>query len=179
MINYIKRFWQRQMAEAYNYLPLCICNLITKILIITIPLTILLVCCSCGSTKMVTETIPVETIRETLRVDTIYLNHMQYDSIYVSTDKSQEYHLNPLNRLNDFTPDTIVITQHDVEYRYRLLHDTIYKTDVITQRDSIPYEVTVTQYRNVPYIPWYAKTLIWIGAISIFAFIIFLIIKLS
>lgn len=46
--------------------------------------------------------------------------------------------------------DTVFIRQHDVEYRYKLIRDTVerIKTEVI--RDSIPYEVRVVDIKEVP-----------------------------
>lgn len=161
MINYIKRFWQRQMAEAYNYLPLCICNLITKILFITIPLTILLVCCSCGSTKMVTQTV------EHVSKDTIYLSNIQYDSIYVYQELDRDYRRgNPSTLIPNPSTivDTIFIKDKSIEYKYRLLRDTVR----IVQRDSIPYEVTVTQVKEI------ARPLTWFDHLTRACFFILL-----
>lgn len=169
MINYIKRFWQCQMAEAYNYLPLCIMNLITKILFITIPLTILLVCCSCGSTKMVTQTV------EHVSKDTIYLSNIQYDSIYVYQELDRDYRRgNPSTlssgELVESIPypstivDTIFIKDKSIEYKYRLLRDTVR----IVKRDSIPYEVTITQVKEI------ARPLTWFDHLTRACFFILL-----
>lgn len=59
----------------------------------------LLFCCSCS----VTRTVPVETIKEVTRTDTLYINNVQYDSIYVSQDL-----------FTDRSKGTILIRQHDV-----------------------------------------------------------------
>lgn len=87
-----------------------------------------LVCCSCGSTKVATQLV------RDVRVDTVYLSNMQYDSIYIYKDK-----------LTDRSKDTIYVKDMSVEYRYKLLRDTIYKTQV----DSIPYQVTVTEVKKI------------------------------
>lgn len=97
--------------------------LLTIILCVT-----LLVCCSCGSTKVVTQTV------RDVSVDTVYLSNIQYDSIYIMQDK-----------LVDRSKDTIYIKDVSVEYRYKLLKDTIR----VVQRDSIPYEVTVTEIKEI------------------------------
>ena len=55
--------------------------------------------------------------------DTLYLNHIQYDSIYV--DNWQ---------LTDRTKDTIYLEKSHIEYRYKLLRDTVYKVQI----DTIP-----------------------------------------
>lgn len=99
----------------------------------------ILVCCSCGSTKVVTQAV------ERTSVDTVYLSNIQYDSIFVSVDHSQEYHLNHLNSLKPYETDTLFIKDVSVEYRYKMLRDTIYKV----QSDSIPYEVRITEVKEI------------------------------
>lgn len=95
----------------------------------------LLVCCSCS----VTRTVPVETIKEVTRTDTLYINNVQYDSIYVSQDI-----------FTDRSKDTILIRQHDVEYKDKLIRDTIERVKIEIQRDSIPYEVRIETIKEVP-----------------------------
>lgn len=92
-----------------------------------IPILIILVCCSCGSTKVVQ---PVRDVHK----DTIYINSFQQDSIYIFKD-----------RLIDRSRDTLFIKDKSVEYRYKLLRDTVR----IVQRDSIPYEVTITEVKEI------------------------------
>lgn len=107
-------------------------------------LIICLACCSCGSTKVV----PIETIRDHQVHDTLYINNVQYDSIYISQDK-----------FIDRTKDTILIRQHDVEYRYKLLRDTIERIKLVVHHDSIPYEVRITETIEVPRkLTWYDHT---------------------
>ena len=74
----------------------------------------------------------------TQQTDTIYLSNVRYDSVYVSNQVFQ-----------DRSRDTVFIRQHDVEYRYKLLRDTVerIKTEVI--RDSIPYPVEVEVIKEV------------------------------
>ena len=115
-------------------------------------LIICLVCCSCGSTKVV----PIETIRDHQVHDTIFINNVQYDSIYVSQD-----------RFIDRSKDTILIRQHDVEYRYKLLRDTIQHIKLEVRHDSIPYEVRITEVKEVKYIPPWCKWLSAIGGIAL------------
>lgn len=69
-----------------------------------------------------------------VHTDTLYLSNIQYDSIYIMQDK-----------LVDRSKDTIYIKDVSVEYRYKLLRDTIR----VVQRDSIPYEVTVTEIKEI------------------------------
>ena len=92
--------------------------------------------------------------------DSLYHQNIRYDSIYI-------YH----NRYMDRSKDTIYLRETEIEYRYQLLRDTIR----IVQRDSIPYEVMVTEIKEVKYIPWWSKALSCLGVISL----IFLIAKLK
>lgn len=103
-------------------------NAFLRFQLFAILLTLLLVCCSCGSTKMVTQT-----VRDVSK-DTVYLSNTQYDSIYIYQDK-----------LVDRSRDTLYIKDKSIEYRYKLLRDTVR----IIQRDSIPYEVTVTEIKEI------------------------------
>lgn len=99
----------------------------TFLLIFFISVTCL-VCCSCGSTKQVTQLV------EHVSKDTIYLSNTQYDSIYIFQDK-----------FVDRSRDTLYIKDKSIEYRYKLLKDTVR----IVERDSIPYEVTVTKVKEI------------------------------
>lgn len=71
---------------------------------------------------------------ERTSVDTVYLSNVQYDSIYIFQD-----------RQIDRSRDTVYLRDVSVEYRYRHLRDTIYKV----QHDSIPYQVTVTEVKEI------------------------------
>lgn len=94
-------------------------------LIVTIATLIIV---GCGSTRQVTQL-----VRE-VQKDTVYLSNIQYDSIYISQD-----------RVIERSPDTLYIKEVSLEYRYKLLRDTVR----IVQRDSIPYEVTVIETREI------------------------------
>lgn len=100
---------------------------------------ILLTACiliGCSSMRQVTTQLVERT-----SVDTVYLSNVQYDSIYIYKDK-----------LTDRSRDTIYIKDVSVEYRYKLLRDTVYKTQV----DSIPYQVTVTEVKEITRpLTWY------------------------
>lgn len=69
-----------------------------------------------------------------IRADTVYMRDVQYDSIYIYKD-----------RVTDRSTDTLYVRDVSIEYRYRLLRDTIR----LVQHDSIPYEVTVTETREI------------------------------
>ena len=82
----------------------------------------------CSATRQVTQ------IVRDVQKDTIYLSNVQYDSIYIMQDK-----------FVDRSRDTLYIKDKSIEYRYKLLRDTVR----IVQRDSIPYEVTVTEVKEI------------------------------
>ena len=136
----------------------------------------LLVCCSCGSTKVVTQTV------EHVRKDTVYLSNIQYDSIYVYQDHISEHHLGtlpPVNSKGEFlnTPmrtDTLYIKDKSIEYRYKLLRDTIR----VVQRDSIPYEVTITEVKELTRPrTWYdhlSRAILWLNI----GFVLLMVIRL-
>ena len=125
--------------------------LLTLILCVT-----LLVCCSCGSTKVVTQTV------RDVSIDTIYLSNVLYDSIYIYQERTSDYHMNPLNPLKPSETDTVFIKDVSVEYRYKLLKDTIR----VVERDSIPYQVTITETKEIQRpLTWYdhlTRSVFWI-----------------
>lgn len=132
----------------------------------------LLVCCSCGSTKVATQL-----VRDT-RIDTVYLSNIQYDSIYIYKDRVSEHHLGTLPAIKSdgqyleapMRTDTLYVKDVSIEYRYKLLKDTIR----VVERDSIPYQVTVTEIKEITRpLTWYdhlTRSVFWIviGAISIY-----------
>lgn len=127
---------------------------------------ILLTCCSCGSTRHVTQLV------EHTSVDTVYLSNIQYDSIFIYQDHVSEHHLGtippnltPEQYMN--TPmrtDTLYIKDKSIEYRYKMLRDTIFKTQI----DSIPYLVTVTEVKEI------TRPLTWFDHLTRATFWIFL-----
>ena len=88
-----------------------------------------LVLTGCASHRPLSQ--PVEHVTR----DTLYLSNVQYDSIYVFRD-----------RFTDRSRDTVYLRDVSVEYRYRLLRDTVYKTQI----DSIPVIREVEVVREVP-----------------------------
>lgn len=99
----------------------------TFALIATLLLTAFIIV-GCSATRQVTQFV------EHVQKDTTYLSNTQYDSIYIYQDK-----------LVDRSRDTLYIKDKSIEYRYKLLRDTVR----IIQRDSIPYEVTVTEIKEI------------------------------
>ena len=112
---------------------------------------------SCSTSRHVTGLV------ERTSVDTIYLSSQHYDSIYIFQERTSDYHMNPLNPLKPSETDTVFIKDVSVEYRYKLLRDTIYKTRI----DSIPVIREVEVVREVRHVPWYAKLLSWIGTLAL------------
>jgi len=106
---------------------------------------------ACGTTRQVA-------IVDRVHQDTIYLNKMQYDSIFIN-----QYHS------IDRGSDTIYVEDVKVEYRYRLLRDTIKEVRI----DSIPVIKEVEVTKEVRYIPWWSKALNWIGAFSLLLLILY------
>lgn len=101
-------------------------------LFLAIAIGLCLLLTSCGASKQVT-------VVDRTTHDTLYINKVQYDSIYVSQDL-----------FTDRSKDTILIRQHDVEYRYKLLRDTIERVKIEVVHDSIPYEVRIETIKEVP-----------------------------
>ena len=100
--------------------------------------------------------------------DTVSLSNVQYDSIYICQERKSDYLLNPRNPRKPSETDTLLIQDRVVEYRYRLLRDTVR----IVRRDSIPYEVRVVETRVERYIPLWAKALSGSGAAALLLLII-------
>lgn len=87
-------------------------------------------------------------VREVQR-DTVYLSNVQYDSIYVFKDRFQ-----------DRSRDTVYLKDVSVEYRYRMIHDTVR----VVQRDSFPYEVTIVETKEI------TRPLTWFDHLTRFCF---------
>lgn len=70
--------------------------------------------------------------------------------------------------------DTLYIKDMSIEYRYKLLKDTIR----VVERDSIPYEVTITQVKEITRpLTWYdhlSRAILWLNI----GFVLLLIIRL-
>lgn len=73
-------------------------------------------------------------VAEHVHKDTVYQSNIQYDSIYVLQDK-----------YTDRSKDTLLIKETNIEYRYKLLRDTIR----FVRCDSIPYEVRIIETKEV------------------------------
>ena len=92
--------------------------------------------------------------------DTLYQSNVHYDSVYVSQDK-----------YIDRSRDTLLIKDKTVEYRYRLLRDTVYRVKI----DSIPVirEVEVVKVeRYVPAIYRLSLSIVIILTLSLIIYIV-------
>lgn len=155
-------------------------NAIIRFQLFLILITIFLVCCSCSSTKMVTQT-----VRDIQR-DTIYLSNVQYDSIYIYKDHVSEHHIGKMEPVTNLEKDilipirtdTLYIKDKSIEYRYKLLNDTIR----VVERDSIPYEVTITQVKEITRpLTWYdhlSRAILWLNIGFLLLIIFRIILKL-
>lgn len=117
-----------------NFIPLFVIGIIIMLLIM-----------GCKGTQHLAVT-------ERITHDTCYISNVHYDSIYIDN-------LHYIDR----GKDTIVVRDKSVEYRYKLLRDTVH----VTQRDSIPYEVRVVETKVERYTPWYARALAFIGFLAL------------
>ena len=94
--------------------------------------------------------------------DSVYLHNMKYDSIHIYREHKEEYRRSTApSSCPSAAPDTVVITEVSSEHRYKLLRDTV----CVVQRDSVPFEVLVTEVREVSVIPWWCKALAWVGGL--------------
>ena len=102
-------------------------------------------------------------VAEHVTRDTVYINKLHYDSIYI--DHWQKVYQQS---------DTIYLDRTKYEYRYRLLRDTIYKTQI----DSIPVIREVEVVREVRHVPVIYRFSLAIVVILVLSLIIFIIWKI-
>lgn len=100
-------------------------NSIARFFLFLVPILL----CACSTTRHVQMQ-----VAEHISKDTIFLSNVQYDSIYVLQDK-----------YTDRRKDTLLIKETNIEYRYKLLRDTIR----FVRCDSIPYEVRIIETKEV------------------------------
>lgn len=136
-----------------------------RVIVIVIVIVSMLALISCGSTKVVTQLV------EHTSVDTVYLSYIQYDSIYIYQDHVSEHHLGTLPPVTSdgqyldipTRTDTLFIKDKSIEYRYKLLRDTIKHVE----RDSIPYEVTIVETKEIERpLTWYdhiSRAILWLN----------------
>ena len=82
--------------------------------------------------------------------DTVYFNKVLYDSIYIDS-----WHHTYQKA------DTVVVEKTKLEYRYKLMRDTVFRARI----DSVPVIREVEVVREVRRVPWYAKVLSVLGVL--------------
>ena len=91
---------------------------------------------------------PATQVVEASLRDTVYVNKVLYDSVYID-NWYYTYH----------KADTVVVEKSKLEYRYKVMRDTVFRA----RTDSVPVIREVEVVREVRYVPWYAKVLSVVG----------------
>ena len=91
---------------------------------------------------------PTSQVVEASLRDTVYVNKVLYDSVYID-NWYYTYH----------KADTVVVEKTKLEYRYKVMRDTVFRA----RTDSVPVIREVEVVREVRYVPWYAKVLSVVG----------------
>ena len=82
--------------------------------------------------------------------DTVYVNKVLYDSVYID------------NWYYTYQKaDTVVVEKSKLEYRYKVMRDTVFRA----RTDSVPVIREVEVVREVRHVPWYAKVLSVVGGL--------------
>lgn len=120
-----------------------------KLFLFQLSLVIFCILTGCRSTRLATQ--PVREVH----TDTLHLSNLRYDSIYICQEHTSDYHRGIQSNesvssvqsvFSHPVSDTLFIHDRTVEYRYRLLRDTLYRTRI----DSIPVVREVEVIREVP-----------------------------
>ena len=93
---------------------------------------------------------PTSQVVEASLRDTVYVNKVLYDSVYID-NWYYTYH----------KADTVVVEKTKLEYRYKVLRDTVFRARI----DSVPVIREVEVVREVRHVPWYAKVLSVLGVL--------------
>lgn len=129
-----------------------------KLLFLLFLVLLLLLLSSCRTTSNTTAIVPVHSATH----DTLWLSRVKYDSVYF--DRWQRI---------ERKADTVFCDRAKTEFRYRLLRDTVYKT----QTDTIPVVKQVPVIRKERYTPPFTKFLACLGIIALGAISIFILFK--
>ena len=93
---------------------------------------------------------PTSQVVEASLRDTVYVNKVLYDSVYID------------NWYYTYQKaDTVVVEKTKLEYRYKVLRDTVFRARI----DSVPVIREVEVVREVRHVPWYAKVLSMLGVL--------------
>ena len=93
---------------------------------------------------------PTSQVVEASLRDTVYVNKVLYDSVYID-NWYYTYH----------KADTVVVEKTKLEYRYKVMRDTVFRT----RTDSVPVIREVEVVREVRHLPWHAKVLSVVGGL--------------
>ena len=93
---------------------------------------------------------PMSQVVEASLRDTVYVNKVLYDSVYID-NWYYTYH----------KADTVVVEKSKLEYRYKVMRDTVFRARI----DSVPVIREVEVVREVRHVPWYAKVLSVVGGL--------------
>ena len=115
-----------------------------KIIIFLILLVVACTLIGCATSRQATQ-VAVASVH-----DTVYFNKVLYDSIYIDS-----WHRTYQKA------DTVVVEKTKLEYRYKLLRDTVFRARI----DSVPVIREVEVVREVRHVPWYAKVLSVLGVL--------------
>ena len=99
---------------------------------------------------------PTSQVVEASLRDTVYVNKVLYDSVYID-NWYYTYH----------KADTLVVEKSKLEYRYKVLRDTVFRARI----DSVPVIREVEVVRDVRHVPWYAKVLSMLGVMLLVLFL--------
>ena len=99
---------------------------------------------------------PTSQVVEASLRDTVYVNKVLYDSVYID-NWYYTYH----------KADTVVVEKTKLEYRYKVLRDTVFRA----RTDSVPVIREVEVVREVRHVPWYAKVLSVLGVMLLVLFL--------
>ena len=99
---------------------------------------------------------PTSQVVEASLRDTVYVNKVLYDSVYID-NWYYTYH----------KADTVVVEKTKLEYRYKVLRDTVFRA----RTDSVPVICEVEVVREVRHVPWYAKVLSVLGVMLLVLFL--------
>ena len=93
---------------------------------------------------------PTSQVVEASLRDTVYVNKVLYDSVYID-NWYYTYH----------KADTVVVENTKLEYRYKVMRDTVFRA----RTDSVPVIREVEVVCEVRHVPWYAKVLSVVGGL--------------
>ena len=99
---------------------------------------------------------PTSQVVEASLRDTVYVNKVLYDSVYID-NWYYTYH----------KADTVVVEKSKLEYRYKVMRDTVFRA----RTDSVPVIREVEVVREVRHVPWYAKVLSMLGVMLLVLFL--------